>query len=116
MTTAANYIKVAHGAQISNPANLSPGEAKLVADFLIERKKAGQFRVLWSSFEETIDLLGNKEVYVINCWKPAVEALKSAARPFSGHTPRRVTINGATGATFLRKWPSAAPWTMSTRA
>lgn len=78
---AANYLKVAKGAAIVDPANPTPDEAKLVADFLIERKAAGQFRVLWSSFEETIDLLGNKEVDIINCWKPAVEALRQRGMP-----------------------------------
>src|SRR5262249_27034811 len=73
LPTAATYLKVEHGAAIADPANPTPEEAKKVVDFLIERKRAGQFRVLWSSFEESIDLLSSKEVYVINCWKPAVE-------------------------------------------
>jgi putative spermidine/putrescine transport system substrate-binding protein len=81
MPTAANYLKVAKGVKIGDPANLTPDEAKAVADFLIERKRAGQFRVLWSSFEESIDLLGNKEVTIINCWKPAVEELKRRNLP-----------------------------------
>ncbi len=78
---AANYMKVAKGAAIDDPANPTPEEAQLVADFLIERKNAGQFRVLWTSYEETIDLLGNKEVDIINCWKPAVEALRQRGLP-----------------------------------
>ena len=75
MPEAANYLKVVHGKPIRDPANPTPEEAKMTADFLIERKRAGQFRVLWSEFEESIDLLGNKEVVVITCWKPAVEEL-----------------------------------------
>jgi spermidine/putrescine-binding protein len=81
MPTAANYLKEAKGAAIGDPANLTPEEAKAVVDFLIERKKAGQFRVLWASFEESIDLLGSKEVYIINCWKPAVAELNRRDLP-----------------------------------
>jgi spermidine/putrescine-binding protein len=81
MPTAANYLKEAKGEAIGDPANPTPEEAKRVVDFLIERKKAGQFRVLWSSFEESIDLLGSKEVYVINCWKPAVVELNTRGLP-----------------------------------
>ena len=46
-------------------------EAKVVVDYLIERKKAGQFRTLHSAFEEQVQLLTNKEVVIINCWEPA---------------------------------------------
>jgi putative spermidine/putrescine transport system substrate-binding protein len=69
---AALYLKSSGKAQIANPADLSPAEAKTVVDFLVARKKAGQFRTLVSSFEQQIQLLSNREVDVINCWEPAV--------------------------------------------
>jgi putative spermidine/putrescine transport system substrate-binding protein len=50
---------------------MTGAEAKQVADFLIDRKRAGQFRTLHTAFEEQIQLLVNKEVDVINCWEPA---------------------------------------------
>lgn len=72
MGVAALYLQAKGAATFGNIADLTPEEAKTVADFLIERKKAGQFRTLYGAFEEQIQLLTNKEVDVINCWEPAV--------------------------------------------
>lgn len=75
MTTfpmAAMYVNASGKHAIADPANMSAEEAKAVADFLIERKKAGQFRTFWSTWEESVDLLASKEVIAINCWEPAV--------------------------------------------
>lgn len=69
---AALYLNAAGKAKIKNPADLTAAEAKVVVDFLVARKKAGQFRTLVSSFEEQVQLLGNREVDILNCWEPAV--------------------------------------------
>jgi spermidine/putrescine-binding protein len=69
---AALYLESKGGAKFSNPADLTRAETKRVVDFLIGRKKAGQFRTLHSAFEEQVQLLVNREVDVINCWEPAV--------------------------------------------
>jgi spermidine/putrescine-binding protein len=69
---AALYLKSTGKAKIGDPADLTPAEAKTVVDFLVARKKAGQFRTLVSSFEQQIQLLSNHEVDVLNCWEPAV--------------------------------------------
>lgn len=69
---AALYLQGKGGMQFGDIADLTREEAKTVVDFLIERKKAGQFRTLHSAFEEQVQLLANKEVDVINCWEPAV--------------------------------------------
>ncbi|MBW3098034.1 ABC transporter substrate-binding protein [Pseudohoeflea coraliihabitans] len=69
---AALYLQGKGDATFGDIANLTRDEAKMVVDFLIERKKAGQFRTLHSAFEEQVQLLANKEVDVINCWEPAV--------------------------------------------
>lgn len=70
------YLKHANLAQISNPDDMTPEEFKTVVDFLIDQKKKGQFRVIWSSFQQAVDLIVNKEVYVIDCWEPMVFAAK----------------------------------------
>ncbi len=75
MPNAALYL-MGKGANIQNPSNMTPDEAKMVADFLIERKKAGQFRAFWHSYEESVDLLGNKEVIAQQCWEPVVKQLQ----------------------------------------
>lgn len=72
MGPVALYLQGKGAAKFGNIADLTAEEAKIVADFLIERKKAGQFRTIYGAFEEQIQLLSNKEVDVINCWEPAV--------------------------------------------
>jgi len=72
MGVAALYLQSKGVATFGDPADLTPQEARIVADFLIARKKAGQFRTLFGAFEEQIQLLTNGEVDVINCWEPAV--------------------------------------------
>jgi hypothetical protein len=47
-------------ADIKNVDDMTPEEFKKVVDFLIEQKKAGQFRVIWNSFQQAVDLLVNK--------------------------------------------------------
>lgn len=71
------YLKKSGQAQIGDPANMTPEEVKTVIDFLIEHKKAGQFRVIWSSFEQAVNLLTSKEVHVMDCWEPMVFVAKS---------------------------------------
>jgi spermidine/putrescine-binding protein len=66
------YMKSEKLATINDPHDMTPGEIKAVVDFLIEKKKEGQFRVIWNSFEQSVGLLVNKEVYVMDCWEPMV--------------------------------------------
>jgi len=68
------YLKKSGKAEIADPADMSPAEIRTVVDFLISQKKKGQFRVLWSSFQQAVDLIVRKEVYVIDCWEPMVFA------------------------------------------
>lgn len=69
---AAIYLKTAGLAEIDQPTNMTPSEINTVINFLIEKKKEGQFRVLWSSYEQAVNLLANKEVYVQDGWEPMV--------------------------------------------
>ena len=71
------YLKHAKLADIKNPDDMSLEEIKTVIDFLIAQKRQGQFRVIWSSFQQAVDLIVNKEVYVIDCWEPMVFVAKS---------------------------------------
>lgn len=70
------YLKENNLADIKNPADMTPNEIKTVIDFLIEKKKEGQFRVIWTGFEQAVNLLVNKEVYVMDCWEPMVFVAK----------------------------------------
>jgi putative spermidine/putrescine transport system substrate-binding protein len=71
------FLKQSGQAQIADPADMTPEEVKGVIDFLIAKKQAGQFRLLWSSFEQAVDLITSKEVHVIDCWEPMVFVAKS---------------------------------------
>lgn len=69
---AAIYLNATGKAKIANAGDLTPEEAKVVADFLVARKKAGQFRTIFASYEEQVQLLTNHDVDALNCWEPAV--------------------------------------------
>lgn len=71
------YLKAAKMATIANPEDMTQAEFKTVVDFLIEKKRAGQFRTLWSSFEQAVNLIVSKEVKVIDCWEPMVSAAEA---------------------------------------
>ena len=75
-TQAALYVKAKGETPINDPSNMSPEEAKAVADFLIARKRAGQFRAMWTTWEESIDLFARGEVIICNVWEPAVRELQ----------------------------------------
>ena len=69
----ANYLKHHGRVEIADATNVTAAEMRQVADFAIERKKAGQFRTLHTAFEEQVQLLANREVDIINCWEPATK-------------------------------------------
>ncbi len=71
------FLKQSGQAAIADPADMTPEEVKTVVDFMIEHKKAGQFRLMWSSFEQAVNLITSKEVYVIDCWEPMVFVAKA---------------------------------------
>jgi spermidine/putrescine-binding protein len=71
------YLKSRGLAEIADPANMTASECKTATDFLIERKKAGQFRTLWKTYDEQVANFMNGEVLVQRCWEPAVKEVKS---------------------------------------
>ena len=87
------YLKKAGLATIANPDDMTKEEFKTVIDFLIDQKKKGQFRVIWNSFEQAVNLITSKEVYVIDCWEPMVFVAKS-----QGHRCRLCRSEGGLSA------------------
>src|SRR4051794_40393006 len=81
MTEMANFLKQTGRAKIDDPTNMTGEEARQVADFAAERKRAGQFRTLHTAFEEQVQLLSNHEVDVINCWEPATKEVNAKLGP-----------------------------------
>jgi spermidine/putrescine-binding protein len=76
---------------ISNPL---PKEAEATADFLIERKKAGQFRNFWSSFDDQVANVKGGEVLAQANWEPVVKEAQKAGLDYEY----------ANGKEFLLKW------------
>ncbi len=89
---------------------MTADEVKTVVDFLIDHKKKGQFRVIWSSFQQAVDLIVNKEVYVIDCWEPMVFAAKSKGVDAVYADPKEGYLLWAMAA-YLTKNPNRSPET-----
>jgi spermidine/putrescine-binding protein len=71
LNNCAIYLKYHKIVDIGDIADMTASEADSVADYLIERKKAGQFRTLYKSFDEQVQLLVSGEVVAESCWEPA---------------------------------------------
>ena len=102
------YLKKANLANIGNPDDMTAEEFKTVVDFLIDQKKKGQFRVIWSSFQQAVDLIVNKEVYVIDCWEPMVFVAKSKGIDAVYADPKEGYLLWAMAA-YLTKNPEPQP-------
>jgi spermidine/putrescine-binding protein len=102
------YLKASGKADIKNPDDMAAAEFKKVVDFLIEQKKAGQFRVIWSSFQQAVDLIVNKEVYVIDCWEPMVFTAKAKGVDVVYADPKEGYLLWAMAA-YLVKNPKRSP-------
>jgi spermidine/putrescine-binding protein len=102
------YLKDSKQATIGDPANLTPGEVKAVIDFLVEKKKEGQFRTIWSSFEQAVNLLVTKEVKVLDCWEPMVFVAKSKGIDAVYAAPKEGYLLWAMAA-YVVKNPSRSP-------
>jgi len=80
-TNTAIYLKQSGKQNIADPANMSEGEIKGVAQFLIDLKKKGHFRTFWDGFQNGVSLLSTEEVLVSSCWEPVqIVAAKKAKR------------------------------------
>ncbi len=57
--------------------NMTRDEIEKTMAFLIEAKRAGQFRAFWKSFDESVNLMASGEVVIQSMWSPAVTAVRS---------------------------------------
>ena len=57
--------------------NMTKEEIDKTIAFLIEKKRAGQFRAFWKSFDESVNLMAAGEVVIQSMWSPAVTAVRS---------------------------------------
>lgn len=84
LSKCALYLDANNMADIESIANMTPDELKTVTDFLIERKKAGQFRTTWSGYEEAVSLIVSGDVDILDGWYPMV--LSAQEQGLSGAT------------------------------
>jgi putative spermidine/putrescine transport system substrate-binding protein len=70
------YLKENGLKTIGNPGNLTESELREVMTFLMELKRAGQFRKFWRGWEQGVDLLASGEVWVMTGWEPIVYELR----------------------------------------
>ena len=64
--------KIAYG----DMGNMTKEEIDQTIAFLIEMKKAGQFRALWKEFNESVNLMASGEVVIQSMWSPAVTKVR----------------------------------------
>ena len=57
--------------------NMTKAEIDMTMGVLTEAKKSGQFRALWSDFNESVNLMASGEVVIQSMWSPAVTAVRS---------------------------------------
>ncbi len=65
----------------ADKGNMTTAEIDATIDFLIEAKRAGQFRAFWKSFDESVNLMASGEVIIQSMWSPAVAAVRSRGIP-----------------------------------
>lgn len=70
MTVTAIYLHESGQMNIKDRSNMTKDEVEGVGEFLIEKKKDGQFRTFWNGFQQGVDLLASGEVMMMSCWEP----------------------------------------------
>jgi len=61
--------------------NMTREEIDATIAFLIETKRAGQFRAFWKTFDESVNLMSSGEVVIQSMWSPAVAAVRAKGIP-----------------------------------
>jgi putative spermidine/putrescine transport system substrate-binding protein len=74
---AAMIMESAGEIQYADKGNMTTDEIDKTISFLIDAKKAGQFRAFWKTFDESVNLMASGEVVIQSMWSPAVAAVRS---------------------------------------
>jgi putative spermidine/putrescine transport system substrate-binding protein len=73
---AAGFLKASGQIDIARTDNMTHEELDQVIDYMIERKRAGQFRAIWEDYGQCVNLLASGEVWLADAWNPVVEDVK----------------------------------------
>ena len=65
----------------SDKGNMSRDDIDFSIDNLVKLKKDGHWRALWSSFNQSVQLMSSGEVVIQSMWSPAVTAVRSQGIP-----------------------------------
>lgn len=65
----------------SDMGNPTQDELSATIAKLIELKKAGHWRALWNTFDESVNLMASGEVVIQSMWSPAVSAVQAQGTP-----------------------------------
>ena len=74
---AAMVIEAAGLMTFGDKGNMTKAELDKVTEILIAKKKEGQFRAFWKSFDESVNLMAAGEVILQSMWSPAVTAIRA---------------------------------------
>ncbi|BCJ92230.1 ABC transporter substrate-binding protein [Terrihabitans soli] len=74
---AAMIMEAMGNVKYGDKGNMTKAELDKTIAFLIDAKKAGQFRAFWKSFDESVNLMASGEVVIQSMWSPAVAAVRS---------------------------------------
>jgi putative spermidine/putrescine transport system substrate-binding protein len=67
--------------QYVDKGNLTREEIDQTIGKLVELKRAGHWRALWNTFDESVNLMAAGEVVIQSMWSPAVTAVKAQGIP-----------------------------------
>ncbi len=81
MMDAAMVVEASGLHHYADKGNMTREEIDLTVETLIEAKRAGQFRALWTDFNESVNLMASGEVVIQSMWSPAVTAVRSQGIP-----------------------------------
>ncbi len=73
---AAIYLKENALQKIEDPGNLNTDELGAVMEFLIQKKRDGQFLKFWNGWEDGLRLIRSEQVWVMTGWEPIVYAAR----------------------------------------
>lgn len=91
--------------KLPNPTSLPGPKLEELAQFLITKKKRQQFRTLWTSFAEAVNLMASREVNAMHGWMAMQPAIRAKGINVRYGTP----VEGGLGFIHAYVIPNAAP-------
>jgi putative spermidine/putrescine transport system substrate-binding protein len=113
------YLKENSLVPIEVPGDLTESELGEVMEFMIKKKKEGQFKAFWRGWEDGVRLIKSGEVWAMTGWEPIVyEARKGGLKAeyaiphegYEGWSNDLVIIKGAEERSLIEKVHAFANW------